>query len=154
MLPIVGMMHVWKCLGCTVTLLLEDSIQNAICPKCNEKMSMFRWFGIGSLILSRMSSFIMSTWNCKKCDMPITTMNPGNAINCPHCGKAMFCISEWMFVWFLFDRIIIVHSHNWIIMTMMSQRVWRCVMCELVLFLDSRISISICPTCKILMNRH
>jgi len=51
-------MHAWKCLGCTVTLLLEDSIQDAICPKCHKKMFVFRWFGIDSLILLNVMMYV------------------------------------------------------------------------------------------------
>ena len=38
----IDMMHVWKCVGCSVTLLLDDRIKTAICPQCDKNMSMFR----------------------------------------------------------------------------------------------------------------
>ena len=38
---------------------------------------------------------VMPTWNCKHCDMPLTTMNPDNYMSCPHCGMSMFQV-EWL----------------------------------------------------------
>ena len=32
----------------------------------------------------------MPAWNCKKCDMSLTTTNPDSYMSCPQCGKRMF----------------------------------------------------------------
>jgi len=37
----------------------------------------------------------MPTWNCKKCNLPLTTQDPGNLMKCPHCKKFMFQV-EWL----------------------------------------------------------
>ena len=110
-------MHAWKCLGCTVTLLLEDSIQDAICPKCHKKMFVFRWFGIYSLILELPKFKKMSTWNCNKYDMPVTVIQNVTDISCTHCGKKMTPVSEWSkhFSNFLFSFLIQgdIYRHYW-----------------------------------------
>ena len=37
---------------------------------------------------------MLSRWNCKKCDMPVTTMDPSSTMACPNCGKGMVMLED------------------------------------------------------------
>ena len=45
-------------------------------------------------ILDHLVVEYMPTWNCKRCDMPMTTMDVSNTMACPHCHKAMVRVSD------------------------------------------------------------
>ncbi len=47
-----------------------------------------------NLILGIIQLFALSRWNCKNCDMPVTTMDPSSTMMCPICGKSMVMLED------------------------------------------------------------